>query len=592
ESDETAILAELERLAQRLSGYEAVIAQREAIEEGFATLEAARQADQSLSDKLMTLQDAEARRHALEQQIAAARAALEAQASDHRGAIEELERLAAVEDITGELDRVEGEIRALEAREAERDRLREQTGDLNSEAAGLRSANDALRAEMHQIKTRMDTLAGAAPELAICPTCQQPLSPAQRADLLAEYRADGTQRGDQYRANAARLEDIEAQVSDLDARARTLLDELAPLAALRQEAGELRARQAAARDAHTRLTAEQSALENVRQALDAGNYAGEARAQLAALQDEIAALGYDRSAHADARDNLSAYQAYERRQQELQIALDSAPEARRAQEAASKRLERLRRVRQEDSAAFGEMGGEIERLKALVAEANRRFDTARELRTAWQNAGERRARVQQALHALESARQRRATLTDRRAGLVAEQGTFAQLREAFGRNGIPAMIIEAAIPELEDETNALLARMTDGQMQVQLSTQREKVTGGISETLDITIADEAGTRDYALYSGGEAFRIDFALRIALSKLLARRAGAQLRTLFIDEGFGTQDAQGRERLVEAINAIADDFDLILVITHIDDLRDAFPARLEVEKLPSGSRVRLG
>ncbi len=86
--------------------------------------------------------------------------------------------------------------------------------------------------------------------------------------------------------------------------------------------------------------------------------------------------------------------------------------------------------------------------------------------------------------------------------------------------------------------------------------------------------------------------MDFAIRIARSKLLARRAGAHLRTLFIDEGFGTQDAEGRDRLVEAINAVAGDFDLILVITHIDDLRDAFPVRLEVEKTPSGSRVRVG
>ncbi|NDJ86748.1 MAG: hypothetical protein GYB66_12750, partial [Chloroflexi bacterium] len=76
-----------------------------------------------------------------------------------------------------------------------------------------------------------------------------------------------------------------------------------------------------------------------------------------------------------------------------------------------------------------------------------------------------------------------------------------------------------------------------------------------------------------------------------SQLLARRAGAQLRTLFIDEGFGTQDESGRERLVEAINAIQEDFDLILVITHIDELRDAFPVRIEVEKLAGGSRIRV-
>jgi exonuclease SbcC len=79
--------------------------------------------------------------------------------------------------------------------------------------------------------------------------------------------------------------------------------------------------------------------------------------------------------------------------------------------------------------------------------------------------------------------------------------------------------------------------------------------------------------------------------LALSRLLARRAGAQLRTLILDEGFGTQDAQGRERLVQAINIIQDEFDLILVITHIDELKEAFPARIEVTKTPAGSLIEL-
>ena len=122
-----------------------------------------------------------------------------------------------------------------------------------------------------------------------------------------------------------------------------------------------------------------------------------------------------------------------------------------------------------------------------------------------------------------------------------------------------------------------------------LTTQREKVTGGVAETLDIQIADELGTRAYEMFSGGEAFRINFALRVALSQMLARRAGAQLRTLFIDEGFGTQDEEGRNKLVEAITAIQDDFALILAITHIEDLRDSFPVHVLIEKTGDGSRI---
>jgi exonuclease SbcC len=126
---------------------------------------------------------------------------------------------------------------------------------------------------------------------------------------------------------------------------------------------------------------------------------------------------------------------------------------------------------------------------------------------------------------------------------------------------------------------------------VRFETQRETLKGDTVETLAIKISDELGTRSYELYSGGESFRVNFAIRIALSKLLARRAGARLQTLVIDEGFGTQDTQGRERLVEAINSIREDFEKILVITHIEELKDAFPVRIDVFKTPQGSQVAI-
>jgi exonuclease SbcC len=92
-----------------------------------------------------------------------------------------------------------------------------------------------------------------------------------------------------------------------------------------------------------------------------------------------------------------------------------------------------------------------------------------------------------------------------------------------------------------------------------------------------------------MYSGGEAFRIDLALRIALSKLLVNRAGATLPILIIDEGFGTQDSTGRERLVETINSIQDDFEKIFIITHLEELKDQFPITITVSKAASGSTI---
>ena len=167
---------------------------------------------------------------------------------------------------------------------------------------------------------------------------------------------------------------------------------------------------------------------------------------------------------------------------------------------------------------------------------------------------------------------------------MSERQLYDDLARMFGKNGIQAIMIENAIPELEEEANRILSRVSDNAMHVTLETQRDTRTGGVAETLDIKISDDMGTRNYELYSGGEAFRINFALRIALSRMLARRAGARLRTLVIDEGFGTQDTQGLERLVEVIKAIREDFAKIIIITHLRELKNAFETHIEVTKDP--------
>lgn len=185
--------------------------------------------------------------------------------------------------------------------------------------------------------------------------------------------------------------------------------------------------------------------------------------------------------------------------------------------------------------------------------------------------------------------------------LTEEKEVYEELSLAFGKKGIQAMIIEQAIPEIEDEANRLLDKLTEGRMKVAFLTQKETKTkvqtseGKIHatvETLDIVIADEMGERPYELYSGGEAFRVNFAIRLAISKLLAHRAGAKLQFLVIDEGFGTQDAAGRARLVEVIDAIKNDFEKILIITHIEELKEEFPVRIEVSKNASSTFEVIG
>ena len=163
------------------------------------------------------------------------------------------------------------------------------------------------------------------------------------------------------------------------------------------------------------------------------------------------------------------------------------------------------------------------------------------------------------------------------------------LAQLFGKNGVQALIIEDAIPEIEEQANQLLGKLTDNTSQVFIESLRDLKKGGVRETLDIKIMDTAGMRPYEMFSGGEAFRIDFALRIAISKLLARRAGTSLQTLIIDEGFGSQDEEGLQRLMDALYAIQNDFARIIVVSHFPVFKENFPVHLVGEKGPMGSVV---
>lgn len=158
-------------------------------------------------------------------------------------------------------------------------------------------------------------------------------------------------------------------------------------------------------------------------------------------------------------------------------------------------------------------------------------------------------------------------------------------------------MIENLLPQLEAEANQILSRLTNNQLHIQFVTQKEKTSkskksdSNFKDTLDIIISDSQGTRSYETYSGGESFRINFSIRLALSRILAQRSGTALQLLIIDEGFGTQDSAGCDRLIAALNAIADDFACILTVTHMPQFKEAFQSRIEVYKTNEGSKIHL-
>ena len=200
--------------------------------------------------------------------------------------------------------------------------------------------------------------------------------------------------------------------------------------------------------------------------------------------------------------------------------------------------------------------------------------------------------ARQKVNVLNDLRKRKKKLEAEHGELGLRIGQYKALERAFGKDGVPALLIEQALPEIEMKANEILGRLSDDSMRLHFETQaryKDEKRKDLRETLEIQVSDGAGLRDYEMYSGGEAFRVNFAIRLALSEVLAQRKGARLQMLVIDEGFGSQDTLGRQRLIQAINAIKGDFAKILVITHLEELKDAFPTRIEVEKTETGSTL---
>jgi exonuclease SbcC len=459
--------------------------------------------------------------------------------------------------------------------------------------ADARAENPRLKAEMDQLKARIDQLSHT--EGAACPLCGRSLETHDRLQLIDEIAAQGKEMGDRYRTNLTYLKEVDQKVGEIEAQIALLSmadgERLTHTQTIARLNGQIEAIQQKAEEWQQKGAPR---MLEVQAALDAESYAVDSRKKLADIDNELKVIGYDAAAH-DASRKLEAlartaegeYRALEVARAALQPLEREITEAQGQLETSIAEATHLQRD-YDDSCA---------RLAAAEAEAPDLEAAERILHDLLEQENNQRLEVgaaQQKVMVLKDLKARLKDLTAQREGFARLVGQYKLLERAFGKDGVPALLIEQALPEIETRANNLLDRLSEGNMSVRFATQaqfKDKKREDLKETLDILISDGAGTRDYELYSGGEAFRVNFAFRLALSELLAKRAGARLQTLVVDEGFGSQDAMGRQHLIEAINMVKQDFAKVLVITHIDELKESFPNRIEVEKTDRGSVIRV-
>ena len=579
---------------RRIERYEVVQERRAEIAERANRIEAVRA-------ETTRLDEAAARAHALAQEKTRLQGAMAVQRERLSAELSQVERSisADLEPRAAALPQLEETLRAarteqdsLREPEVALARLRDEAQDLAARFQFLKQRSDQLVAEMEETRRKFDMLDRGEP---VCPLCKQPLGDEGQEHLALEYRTQGQQAKQQYQQDQDEANRVDVE------RSRKLAAVAAAESELDRQTRELQARIAAAErdveysmNAASALTEMLSRRAGLTARLDAGDFAHDERRRLGEVEREAAAVDYDGERHQRLRAEMSALEPYVELSRRLAEADDALPRERDSLDRVLGIRDRRQAELAEDERRRDELAADLKSLPALEAQLSEAQARLAALERQQQEAVGQQGAVQGELGRLDALERDLKSQERERNTLEESKSIYDELAGAFGRNGIQALIIETAIPELQNDANELLGRLTDGRMTLKLELRegrRDRLTGTPSEELDIRIGDEVGTRAYEMFSGGEAFRINFALRIALSRLLAQRSGAPLPILFIDEGFGSQDASGQERLREAIQSIQSDFQKIIVITHLEGIKDSFPTRIEVTKAATGSTFRI-
>ncbi len=468
----------------------------------------------------------------------------------------------------------------------------EQLSNLSGQIAARTGDLERCVDEGRELRAKQREMSTASGPEALCPLCRTPLSEDACTNIANWYESEIAAKLNQHSDLQVHIEKLTRQRDDLSADTEVRRKALLRRQRETQQArGRLEQQRLQGAEASDLLSSLEPRLLQMQRALGAGEFALSERQGLAELDAEISRLGYDDAKREAAYDLTQSLQHWHADRLALETALARLPQDTTDLERGEERVKNARqdlaeaeRILAEDRAALAGLP-DAERAASNAETAFSTLSRERDDLLA------RQGRLQAEAERMAAYRSEIARLERSHQHAQSEQRVYSELFQAFGRSGLPAMLIDAAVPHLESEANNLLGRMTDNRMAVRLETQRVNQGGNTTETLDILISDELGSRSYELFSGGEAFRINLALRIALSKVLSQRLGTPLPTLFIDEGFGTQDAAGRERIVDAIASIQDEFEKIIVITHLEELKDLFPARIEVLKTESGSQFWL-
>jgi exonuclease SbcC len=412
--------------------------------------------------------------------------------------------------------------------------------------AWVRDAQDAqtkrqgLLDQYHELKEQRQRIVKAGAD-GVCPTCTRPLGDeyARVLELLDRQMEEVRSNGNFYKQRIEQLQQEPSALTEIEGRRLQLEQELtgatSELARLRTQAQE----ETPLREEQNRLVVRVGELQGVLEQLF-GSYDHERHE--AVLREtralEPLALQAERlRAVAERRDEVTA---------ELETARE-----------AGTTLAALREELRQKIAALGysetafrqfreaELGAEAERRKRELALVRARGETA-------------------------AAHEGVTVVARRRADRVERERAAAEAAAELALH----QELDRALTDLRTELNATLRP----DLSYLASSFLRDLTGGRYTDLELdedyvaTLLDDGDPK--SVISGGEEDVANLALRLAISQMIAERAGQPLSLLILDEIFGSLDEDRRAAVVDLLRSLADRFPQVILITHIDSVREGF------------------
>lgn len=529
-----------------------------------------------------------------------------AEAVDAAARLRALRPLAArLHEVQTEIDRLgRRQVALATEREAARASAVALVETLTAQIAGAREAHALARSEAqrlrgHALDVREARLDGMAAEIAgalavgascpVCGSCDHPHKAAARAGAPDDAAEKAAVRAADDAAATEHLRDVE--VRDLAARlaaATERVDEVPP---------ELAAEQSATDAALEQLAAEAEGLTGELGDYDeslAVTFARREQAGRSAL-GALDALEVAEAALAEAQDALAAAVA-EAGFATVQEALDAHLETRDYDRLATAVAEHDRRLASV-AAVLAEPGADevaaaaLPDLPALEQTHRSALDAlgaARAHETAWTRRAQRLtglvADLDAALTGWEPLREE--------LELITALCSFVEGKAADNRlqMRLSAYVLAYRLSQVVAAANARLGRMSDQRYSLEHTGRR-----GAGETrggLSLLVRDDwsGESRDPATLSGGETFVVSLALALGLADVVTQEAGgADLDTLFVDEGFGSLDADTLDDVMDTLDSLRDGGRVVGVVSHVAEMRDRIPTRLVVTKSRRGSTL---